>query len=747
MLRRLLPLLVLIPALIGIVIAAVWSGALGRPEGPGKISGPAVPREITERRAAVEYHAATAVGVESSKQILFGDLHVHTTYSLDAFRSSLPLFQGDGTHPPADACDFARYCSALDFWSINDHAETLTPQHWRETKDTIRQCNAVAGNPDYPDVVAFLGWEWTQTGPTPATHFGHRNVIFRDTAEDRVPTRPIAALGGAWTTLHDTSADSMLILMPLADLPNTRRYLDLARALKDVRATPQCPDGVDVRTLPADCTEAVATPHELFERLDQWGFDSIVIPHGTAWGLHAPPGFIWDNQLSGGNHDPRRETLLEIYSGHGNSEEYRDWRAIHLDDEGKPECPKPSRDFTPECWRTGEIIRERCKEEGVDDEECNRRAAEARRLFLQQVVQPYLVVPGQRAEDWLDAGQCTDCFLPAYDLRPGGSAQYALSITNFDDPKEPKRLRFGFIASSDNHSARPGTGYKEFARTSMTDAYGAADEFIAERMAGGTKTVEARAKPLEKLAIGGDDTERSTSFLYTGGLVAVHSEGRDRNSIWRALKRSEVYGTSGPRILLWFDLLNAYGSSRDDAEKPMGTATKMLRPPHFRVRAVGSLQQLPGCPELTLSALGPERIDRLCKGSCYHPAEERYPIARIEVVRIRPQMTRDEPIGARIEDPWRVFHCSDDRAGCVVEFFDPEFTAAARDSVYYVRAVQPPTPAINGDNLRCSYDEQGRCEQVRPCYSDHRGNPNDNCFASVEERAWSSPIFVDYGSE
>ncbi len=64
-------------------------------------------------------------GANETNRILFGDLHVHTTLSVDAFMWSLPLMGGEGVHPPADACDFARFCSQLYFYALTDHASTL----------------------------------------------------------------------------------------------------------------------------------------------------------------------------------------------------------------------------------------------------------------------------------------------------------------------------------------------------------------------------------------------------------------------------------------------------------------------------------------------------------------------------------------------------------------------------------------------------------------------------------------------
>jgi hypothetical protein len=236
------------------------------------------------------------------------------------------------------------------------------------------------------------------------------------------------------------------------------------------------------------------------------------------------------------------------------------------------------------------------------------------------------------------------------------------------------------------------------------------------------------------------DGERQASFFLTGGLVAVHSEGRTRDEIWSALKRREVYGTSGDRILLWFDLLNAPGGKR-----PMGAEVSLSEMPRFAVRAVGTAIQKAGCPDYAMHQLAPERLERLCHSDCYNPSDERRNIVRIEVVRVRPQQRPGEPVGPLIEDPWRSYPCTPDPAGCAIEFEDPDFVTVGRDTSYYVRAVQEPTPAVNAGLLRCEYDASGQCIRSHPCYGDYRTSFDDDCLAMNEERAWSSPIYLNFG--
>ena len=737
----------LLITLAGAYLYAGFHGVLGRFESPGEIATRPRSAEWVARGEAAQEEASSAIGTEPAKQILFGDLHVHTTFSMDAFLTSLPIMQGEGAHPPADACDFARYCAALDFYSINDHAEGLTPEKWGEIKDSVRQCNAVAGDAASPDLVAFLGWEWTQMSPRPESHYGHKNVILLDTAEERTPTRPIAALGAAYDVMRDSRANLPILGLSLIDFSNRQRYFDFLRLRNAVSAVPVCPSGVPVRELPPDCSEAAATPRELFDKLDDWGFPSMVIPHGNAWGNTSPPGIDWAKQLTGGQHDPERQTLVEVYSGHGNSEVYRPWRHLATGADGEATCPAPREGFTPECYRAGEIIRERCLEAEINPAECEQRARRARRHFVMAGRAGTLSVPGEVAEDWLDAGQCTECFQPAFLYRPGGSTQNALAVSAPAPSGEPgaprQRFRFGLIASGDNHTARPASGYKEFRALGMTDALHEDGSAQLRSLAPIDREIRPESIEIDSAEVplvpGGD--ERLNSFFYTGGLVAVHAEGRDRGAIWQALERREVYGTSGPRILLWFDLLNPPSGHA----QAMGSEVAMEETPRFRVRAVGSRKQRPGCPTEAEGGLGTDRLEALCMGECHNPGAQRRLIERIEVVRIRPRENAQEDVAALIEDPWRSFECVPDESGCTVEFEDPDFGATARDNVYYVRVLEEPSELINGDPLRCERDSDGVCLSTRPCRSGTDDGLADECLALERARAWSSPIFVDHG--
>ncbi len=712
----------------------------------GEIDGDARHPALEARRDALQADAVAGVGEGGGEsQILFGDLHVHTQFSIDAYLYALPIYSTrDGGHPPADACDYARHCSALDFFSLNDHAEGLTPERWRATVESLRDCDARSGDPDDPDVVPFLGWEWTQVGTTPETHWGHKNVVLRGLGDDEITARPIA-----YRPPEDMDrAPNALALRTgeaLAALAG-RPYADFLWWLGRLLDVPACPEGTPSPALPDDCLESATEPAALFRKLDEWGVDSIVIPHGLAWGIHAPPGARLDPQLAPGQHDEARQTLLEVFSGHGNSEEWRDGvlrERAGADDEV---CPAPTPDFLPCCWQAGELMRARCGDLPADA--CEAKVEAARRSALAAGTKPHGVIPDASVAEWLDCDQCRDCFKPAHTLRPGMSAQYALALERAreaNDPIDtPERFRFGFIASSDNHSARAGTGFKQVRRLESTDARGLADTPLVRRIAG----IDAPPLPVDELPVqvvpnprsfdALFDTERTSSFLYPGGLVAVHADGRDRDAIWRAFERREVYGTSGPRILLWFDLLG-----EDDARTPMGSVVTRTDAPLFEVKAVGAHEQLPGCPDRAGAGMSREALDALCYGECDHPGDVRVPIEAIEIVRVRPQQASGERLGDRIEDPWRRFECSPDPAGCRVEFDDPEFATGGRDTLYYARALQEPTPAINGDLMRTEFDADGNATAVSPCYGDWRVPMDDDCLGEARERAWSSPIFVD----
>ena len=737
--------LMLLSVLVVILLFASY-GYLGKDREAGVIQGKALP-EAQQAKLASDEPALQKHAGKVHKQILFGDLHVHSTFSVDAFLMNLPLASGQGVHPVADACDYARYCSALDFWSINDHAESLTPRSWQLTKESIRQCNALT-DANNPDTVAFLGYEWTNMDPFDASeHYGHKNVIFQHTEDDKVAVRPIFAETRLMTAFVPSFVQRFF--SPVLGFPQSQHYVDFNRFIYEILDAPVCAKDIPSDQLPADCREGAQSPAELFRKLDENGHLAMVIPHGNSWGLYTPPEATWDKQLKGDMHNEKYQYNIEVYSGHGNSEEYRSWRAYEVDEQGNKICPDESHNYLPMCRQAGRIVKQRCLNQGINESECLARELKAQQDLLASTYQYQPNVPiGTQTTEWLDAGQCTDCFLPSYNHNPLTSVQYAHALGNFDDDeKNPRRFRFGHLAASDIHSARPGTGYKEIDRRENTESTGLGHKLLFSGQVRLFGKPEARSEVFASTEI--EQTamlkhaERQFSFLSTGGLTAVHTEDRRRETIWSAIERKEIYGTSGDRILLWFDLMNPESDSHKIA--PMGSELKMKSTPKFQVKAVGAWEQKPGCPDYAVNGLSAERLTALCNNECFNPGEQRKLISRIEVVRIRPQIVPDENIDNLIEDVWLTHQCEPDPEGCVFEFEDAEFVNQQRETLYYVRAIQEPSEMVNGANQRCEFDEQGKCIKINPCLGSEFQTPyEDDCLGTNEERAWSSPIFVGY---
>ena len=574
--------------------------------------------ERAQRLARGALAQRSQAAADPRKQILFGDLHVHTSYSIDAFLYGLPLFGGEGAHPPADACDFARYCSELDFFSLNDHAEALTVPRWRRSLESLRECNARAGDPQDPDLVAFVGWEWTQTGATPETHFGHKNVMFPGLADDELPARPISALAGdvkSQARAHHLWLARGAEAVASAVAPQYADFLWWIRALANA---PLCEPGVDTRELPADCEESAPDPALLFEKLAQWGFESLVIPHGLTWGIHAPPGATLAAQL-----DRARST---IQSGSGSSRctpataRRGDLRARFR----TGRCRRSSRHLQradaglPALLLAGRRDRTRALRR-PQAANCEAGVAAARQLAVAAGRRPHWVLPDAALEDWLDCDQLRGAFKPALSLAPGPERAGRAGARERRRARRGRRRRCASAsglsrrATPTRRARAPAT--RKCVVAGMTDARGYASERLERWLAPWIRGPQPRTRPRpcrclrpSRASAGSSTSNAPPASCIPAVWSPCTPSGRDRGAAsgTRSVRR-EVYATSGPRILLWFELLNG-----PEGLAPMGSSVVQRERPRFEVRAAGSLEEQPGCPASTLEALSAERVSTSC---------------------------------------------------------------------------------------------------------------------------------------
>ena len=624
----------------------------------------AVSSAVTVERSMAIAHAARDAGVARPKQILFGDLHVHTTFSFDAFQMSLPMAGGDG---------------ARTRWPTPATTRATAPgsTSGRSTTTASRSPRAAGARPSTRSASA-TRWPASATNARPrllprlgVDASGHRareplGPQERDRPRPRGRQDPRPAdhrrdAAGPAVGAGGVRPTEPLLLGLLALDRDPGGGHDFAKFMAETVAIPDCPADVPVRDLPLDCREAApGTPEILFDKLDDWGLDTMVIPHGTTWGFYTPLGSSWDKQLTATMHDPKRQTIVEVFSGHGNSEEYRPFREVILGDDGSRTCPEPQRDgYLPSCWRAGEIIEARCLGRGpggrvrVSARAGGAPALRGRRLQRRRH-------RGARHHGGRLAGRRpVPRLLPALLQLPAAQ----LGAVH-DGPRAPATAPtrcasdFGFIAASDNHSARPGTGYKEVARTDVHRAALRQLREHAARSRAADKEPRAESKEVDAANI---DRPPSSSSRPSARRRLLLPERRARRRARRRPRPRRDLGGDGAQGGLRHQR-SAHPALVRPAERagpggqPARWAARWSSPRARSSRCARSApsSRSPAARPTPATRSAPERLDRLCQGECYHPGDARRPITRIEVVRIRTQESAGEEIAPLVEDPWRV---------------------------------------------------------------------------------------------
>jgi hypothetical protein len=144
----------------------------------------------------------------ASAEVYWGDIHVHTSYSSDAFmHGSLAL--------PDDVCAAAKN-NGLNFAAVTDHAEynpvtgRMSEYFWNDTVAQMQNGSCVETSTFIP----FIGYEWT------SQTYGHKTVIFR------VLNIPFSAVFGAkhyatpdalWSALDASGYKAITIPHHVAD--------------------------------------------------------------------------------------------------------------------------------------------------------------------------------------------------------------------------------------------------------------------------------------------------------------------------------------------------------------------------------------------------------------------------------------------------------------------------------------------------------------------------------------------------
>jgi len=267
-------------------------------------------------------------------------------------------------------------------------------------------------------------------------------------------------------------------------------------------------------------------------------------------------------------------------------------------------------------------------------------------------------------------------------------------------------FKLGIIGATDSHLGTPG----------LTDE----DVFPGHGAGGDTTRLEIPRVP-DRL------------FFNPGGLAAVWAEENSRDALFAAMQRREVYGTSGPRMVVRF--FGGWEYAEDLCTTPDLAASGYAG----GVAMGGDLPPRPpdGTPRFVLQATADTGDDG--RGTVG--------LARLQVVKVwledgaaRERVFDVAGEASAPDEGVDLATCHSDGSGsanlCVV-WRDPEFDPAA-PALYYARVLERPSCrwsmyACLREEVRCDMDAALPEELAYCCDTE---TPK-----TIQERAWTSPIW------
>jgi hypothetical protein len=364
----------------------------------------------------------------------------------------------------------------------------------------------------------------------------------------------------------------------------------------------------------------------------------------------------------------------------------------------------------------GRMFRTR-REDGspIDVSEARGRAQFERLVEVMQHKGDSECHPGLQSEDELCSFEklAMDSFagrFSSFTAEPPRARQFIRNILK-EGLMEEERLgvnpfQFGLIGSTDTHLGTPGL----VAESADYPGHGGAGTPVGEELPPGLP----------------DELD-----FNPGGLAVVWAEENTRPSLFAAMQRREVYGTSGPRLVLRF--FGGWDYPEDTCSADLAAAGYAGGVPMG-----GDLPEPPGgdgAPEFLISALR----DPGAEGS---PGT---PLQRLQVVKgwIEGTAPREavydvaggangasvDPLTCRPSGPGADSLCAVWR--------DPDFDPKQR-AFYYARAIENPV---------CRWSQQlcvahgVRCDEPVTIGEGLEGCCSEEHARTLQERAWSSPIW------